>query len=529
MALSSLLDRWRAETDARDRHHGFSASIEAAEVDAMPDDLLENARRQAEKADPSVRAAALLRIARVESATDPSRARKTLLDGLSLVQELPRSVRTHFLQEARAVAAAVSPELLAEIPAGERGGLKRFASLNLIQIMLTHGHVDAAFDYISSQQPGSFPFMSVGGVLHGIDQQTREGAARRMALLRRAVEAWQQDPSHDDPHHHGHHEFVRLFGHFWKDFPPEEALAIVRRIVAEAAEEPDMGTSAGYGDGIHFTSQRQNTFFQILHVLRHLDPALAQSVIDSNDQLAAGVRRYPNGMQTMIEEGEAEAARRKADGATCGGGFIFAGDPKDFDRQRRLMDATRSGDFESSIEDAIEKYREDTSPATRNYAPKEYWPSTGAFRTLFYQAGKRLGPEAAELLERVPDDDLRLFASIELAAALAGVPASSIMHMKQPNPPGSPRSRGGRIVDAQMHREGTSSARMRSPDGRSIRCPKCLFQPAENLRWNCKCGHVWNTFWTSGLCPACHFQWKVTQCPHCGELSEHGAWYVSEP
>jgi hypothetical protein len=214
-------------------------------------------------------------------------------------------------------------------------------------------------------------------------------------------------------------------------------------IVAQAAEEPDTGTSAGYANEIHFTSPRQNTLFQILHVLRHLDPALAQSLIGSHDQLAAGARRYPNGLETMNEEAETEAKCRKADGATCGGGYILAGDPRDFDRQRRLIDATRSGDFERSIEDAIEKYREDTSAATRNYAPKEYWPSTGAFRTVFYHAGRSLGPEAAKLLKQIPDDDVRLFANIELAASLAGLPGSSITQMKQPYPPDSSRSGAG--------------------------------------------------------------------------------------
>jgi hypothetical protein len=404
--------------------------------------------------------------------------------------------------------------------------------------MVAHGHVDAAFDYLLHHDAASFPFLAVGNVLRQLDRLSPEGADRRRKLLRRAVEAWHLSPS--GRHHHEHGHFVRLFGGFWTEFPSEEALAVARMIVAQAAKEPDTGTSAGYPNEIHFTSPRQNTLFQILHVLRHLDPALAQSLIDSHDQLAAGVRRYPNGLETMKEEAEAEAERRKADGTACGGGggggshYILAGDPRDFDLQRKLIDAARSGDFEPSIEDAIEKYRADTSPATRNYAPKEYWPSTGAFRTVFYRAGRRLGSEAAKLLDQIPDDDLRLFATIELAAALAGVPESSITHMKQPNPPGSPGSRGGRIVDVRCSsrkviREGSNGSTMRSPDGRLIRCPKCLFRPSADLRWNCRCGHIWNTFWTSGVCPACHFQWEVTQCPQCGEMSEHQAWYTSEP
>jgi hypothetical protein len=497
----------------------------------MPEDLLEHARRQAEKADSSMRAAALLRIARAECVADVSRARRTLLEGLAVTRSLPGSVRQHLLEEACGVAAAVSPELLAEIPITRHGGHSRFASVNLVQTMLAHGHVDAAFDYLLQDRDGaSFPFLSVGGVLQRLDPDSPEYAARRMMLLRHAAELWRRSTS--GRHLHERNHFVRLFGHLWKEFPPEEALAVVRMIVAQAAEQPDTGSSAGYANEIHFTSPRQNTLFQILHVLRHLDPALAQSLIGSHDQLAAGARRYPNGLETMNEEAETEAKRRQADGATCGGGYILAGDPRDFDRQRRLIDATRSGNFDRSIEDAIEKYREDESAATRNYAPKEYWPSTAAFRTVFYHAGRRLGPEAAKLLEQIPDDDIRLFATIELAASLAGLPGPSITQMKQPHPTGL-FAVPGRIVNVgsslELHREDTNGPTMRSSDGRLIRCPKCFFQPSADLRWSCKCGHVWNTFWSAGRCPACQFQWEVTVCPHCREISVHQAWYASEP
>jgi hypothetical protein len=479
----------------------------------MPDDLLTYARRQAEKADPSVRAAALLRLARAESAADVGQATKTLLEGLEAVRGLPDFIQDLLLREAREVAAAVAPPLLAEIPIAAPFGHKRMLDANVVQIMLAHGHVDAAFEYLLQHDDPEFPFDSVGSVLNWLDSD------RRLMLLRRAVEAWRQSLS--DPGDQQRDWFVQLFGHSWKEFPSKEALEIAHMVVAEAADELDTETSAGYANEVHFTSAGQNTLFQVLHVLRHLDPALAQSLIDSHDQLAAGARRYPNGLETMHEEAAAEAERRKAEGATCGGGYIFMGDPRDFDRQRRLMNATQPGDFEPSMEDAIEKYREDTSPATRNYAPKAYWPSTGAYRSLFYQAGKTLGPEAAKLLGRIPEEDIRLFASIELASALAGLPASPISHMKQLYPPGSPPVRGRRMSGV-----GSSKKTMRSPDGRLIRCPKCRFRPYVDLVWNCKCKHVWNTFQTAGLCPACRFQWEVTGCPHCGEMSEHKAWYA---
>jgi hypothetical protein len=66
--------------------------------------------------------------------------------------------------------------------------------------------------------------------------------------------------------------------------------------------------------------------------------------------------------------------------------------------------------------------------------------------------------------------------------------------------------------------------------GRRIRCPKCEWEPSKHDRWHCDdaCGHVWNTFETSGRCPACQKQWRETACLRCGIWSPHDEWYVAE-
>jgi hypothetical protein len=490
----------------------------------MNDDLLRNARRQAEESDSSVRAAALLRIARIESWGETSRAHDTLFDALDQVRRLPMPNREYLLEEARIVAAAVAPESLAKIPAPLPGPHEQFESGQIVQAMLIHGHLDAALNFLLQDGgPTTFPFAYVGNVLHQLDPHNPESTVRRLTLLRRAVDAWRTSAPGT------HDRFIRVFGHFWKEFPVGEALTVAHEIVDRALKEPDTGASADYMNEIHFSSPRQHHLFEILHVLRHLDPNLAESLIEFQDQLAVAVRRFPYGMETMHEEAAAEAERRKDSGAACEGGYILAGNPADFAQQRALIDATRSGDFGPSIDYALAKYREDTSAETRNYAPKEFWPSTGQFRRILYQAGKRLGSAAAKLLDQIPDADLRLFATIELAAALAGVPESSITQRRNLN---SRETRGGRIIgfrsSPRTPRGTPDGPTMRSPDGILIRCPKCMFRPPIDLRWNCKCGHDWNTFWTSGRCPACHFQWETTQCPNCGEMSEHRGWYADE-
>jgi hypothetical protein len=61
--------------------------------------------------------------------------------------------------------------------------------------------------------------------------------------------------------------------------------------------------------------------------------------------------------------------------------------------------------------------------------------------------------------------------------------------------------------------------------GRWIRCPKCKWRPDKKARWQCVCGHVWNTFDTRGVCPSCDAAWANTRCPKCREWSPHEDWY----
>jgi anaerobic ribonucleoside-triphosphate reductase len=60
-----------------------------------------------------------------------------------------------------------------------------------------------------------------------------------------------------------------------------------------------------------------------------------------------------------------------------------------------------------------------------------------------------------------------------------------------------------------------------------ILCPHCDYRPVAEDRWSCmpSCGTSFHTFWTRALCPGCGWRWAQTQCPHCGELSQHEHWY----
>jgi hypothetical protein len=468
------------------------------------DDLLARARVEAERARAPIRAAALMRIARVETRFDRGQARITFEMGLAEARGLRGREGQAILSSARLLAAAVEPKLLHEIPSDGHRHHAGFERGMLVNVMLQHQHVDAAFEYVTDGDSFGFPFGYAVNLIHRIEDESQ-----RVAVVRRAVEAWR---SGDDGEvlFRG---FNGFFGSQWRLLPSDEAREIVLEIVRKEMERPDEATSAGYPDGIRITSRREHMFFELLHVLRHLDPSLAESLIAGHEQLAAAARRFPKGRETMIEEDEERRRQMAASGQSCTGGFVMAGDPRDMPYMHSMIEASRSGDYEPPIGHALEKYKEDTDPENPNEAPKAMWPSTARFRSILHSAGKRLGKDAAVYLKRVPDEDLRLFARIELAAALAGLPEV----------PGSQMT-----YRPRQHRARIQGEPMLSPDGARVRCPKCEWKPSVENRWGCKCGHRWNTFWTRGLCPGCRYQWTETLCFGCGEVSPHADWYVRE-
>jgi hypothetical protein len=388
---------------------------EYAMLACMSDELLARAREQAERSDPSVRVAALLRIARVETAFDQDAARRTFEQALEASRWLSDRDGESLVDAARHLAAAVAPDRLGEIPASLGIG-EYLSSGNLCQIMLNHGHVDAAVSYlIRYDRPSGFPFMVVPVVMH-----QAVGDAARLAVLRAAIEAWRRN--RDDPFQRVD-RFIQMFETQWKELPPEEALAVVHEIVRFTLEQPDRRVTAVLDAerAVRITSRREHHLFRILHILRHLDPQLVDSLVANHEQLSAAARRFPKGKESVIEE--AEIRRRSAAATTSGaGGYWMVGQARDFPLFHALMKASTDGNFGPPIEHALERYREDSSAGKPSRSAKEYWPSTCAFRRISHSAGKRLGRDAADYLDRIPDADLRLFAQIELAAAIAGLP-----------------------------------------------------------------------------------------------------------
>jgi uncharacterized protein (TIGR03435 family) len=379
----------------------------------MLQDLVSEAREQAERAAPAVKTAALFHLARVLTKVDPAEAEHVLDEGLALAATLPEDHQDVLLGEAAALAATVSPRKA--FPLARKALLDRESVLVRTLInMLEHGHVADAVAYLSDPDPGDvYPF---DAVLVAMSRASDDDA--RLRVFRGAIRAMRERQSSSGPESFlDRHRFTRLFTHHWRRLPADEARSVVRDLVEWIQGEPDSLTNARVSAGSHtvqFSSTHEQRLFEILGPLRHLDPDLVSSIARDYPQLSAAAERFPYGQESMNASMQAEAPMPREP----------IEQPDYIDVGRRLIpipEAIRT-EFKDAFAVALDIYAADSNPETVNDAPEEVWPSAFEFRKILYKAGQHEGPAAVRHLDRIPAPALRLLAQIELAAALAGLP-----------------------------------------------------------------------------------------------------------
>jgi hypothetical protein len=465
----------------------------------MSQQLLLAACEQAERSEAAVRAVALMHIARVLARSDQAAAGQQLEQGIALAREVDGDAKSLLLSNAISLAAAVSAKRALPLYAEYRR-MDPFGGpiISLVNVMVEHGHIADAITYLNDPLPGDrFPLHFVNNLERGCpDDESR----RR--LLELAVREW-RNPAPREGHdkQFAAQSFTALFGRCWDLLPRDVATPVLKELVDWALfmkSEPCEYTFAGPEDP-KLASEQEFELFRLIPALQQLEPDLAHSLLETRPQLAAAVKRFPLGMRS-VWDGQCKYDPARDDLVEIGESELMP-----------IAEALAT-DFEAAFRSAHERFAEDSDAESPNDAHKECWPSAREFRHILFKAGQHQGVAAAKHLDRIPDPDLRLFAQIELCAALAGLPQL-----------------GGLTTQKRWKPKMLSPAELDQIFGAAlpnIRCPQCKWTPrTKNLR-SCKCGHHWNTFDTRGLCPGCGHQWEITGCLQCGAMSPHAEWYV---
>ena len=160
-------------------------------------------------------------------------------------------------------------------------------------------------------------------------------------------------------------------------------------------------------------------------LIEELLPEQARELVRKKRELARAIKRYPRGMKTISEEVRASSPQEKPEATTSTSSasvIMFAG------REEReyafaLLAAQSTQDYGDAIKSARAAYTRDNGPnGSNNCPPKAFWPSTAMYRSMFYFMGRAAAGNTENLLNHLPDSDVRIFAQIELAAGLCGLP-----------------------------------------------------------------------------------------------------------
>jgi hypothetical protein len=206
--------------------------------------LLDDALIQAENFPQPVCVTARLHIARVLTAYSKEDARALLLRALREMEQLVLGHHDRQLiqREAHMLTAAIAPDLIMKLPPLDERMMRHY-EFPLFRTMLDHGNADAAFDLlIHFDHSAQFPHMAVPMVL----QYCADGE-RKLALVRRAIQAWRDSPvmhaeSIAPRRSFGRFEFLNTFVHNWMLLQEGEALVVARELVVSILNKEDAPT-----------------------------------------------------------------------------------------------------------------------------------------------------------------------------------------------------------------------------------------------------------------------------------------------
>lgn len=187
-------------------------------------------------------------------------------------------------------------------------------------------------------------------------------------------------------------EFYRLFSRPFRLLDRDEANAWLDELLHRVKTLPNDRISARFGGGVHLETLADRHIFEILNTLRVLKPpAFVDALLRQYPAVSAAARVFPNGMEGMDPAPPA--------------GFVEFLAPQI--------------SIERLLDEAHHLFIEDVNS---NAAPRAFWPSAHAYNLALYCAGERYGEKGRGHLQSVPDPEISILASIELAAGILGIP-----------------------------------------------------------------------------------------------------------
>ncbi|HZQ90812.1 MAG TPA: hypothetical protein VFA60_03375 [Terriglobales bacterium] len=266
-------------------------------------DLLAKSETQARALPPAMRSLALAQIAAAEVLSERDHAVSLLREAFlaaTSIQDDPTAkdyLQDLILQALIPLNQAAADELTQQ--AEER---PRRAALGLLMGQAARHHqFDRALDILNrlAGEPGDFPYQRATELMMAIPAERN---ADRVFVFGQAFNHYKGEPAATSMHVTGE-TFSRMLARFWNWLPKAMVLEAIEEILAKAkkadGEEGVQVTAATAEGSASFNSYYEYCLFEVLPVLRKLDPQHADSLLRDTAQLRPVIEKYANGLQSL--------------------------------------------------------------------------------------------------------------------------------------------------------------------------------------------------------------------------------------
>lgn len=258
-------------------------------------------------ANPSVRSYALVEVARAYARSDKAEATRLLDQAFELTKIVPPSTGKTFLEEMIcSQTILLAPSRLDDFLHQSDPEARRSALRILLQRYGQANEIDKALEVINRlANEDEFPYGDADRILPKMPQNSR---SEKQALFARALASYKN-------HQHDAilpgNDFGVLLTHIWKDIDKATVRDGIDYMLQEARKQAESGqnsmqiTVTSAKGSASVGSSYEYRLFQLIPVLREIDPSTAKDLLDQYSQTKQLLSRFPDGLGSF-EDGKGD-------------------------------------------------------------------------------------------------------------------------------------------------------------------------------------------------------------------------------
>jgi hypothetical protein len=282
--------------------------------------IINSATANATALEPAMRSFVLDGVASALKKCDPGKVRKVLVDAFTASLEIPESeeqyeeqwgtyegspdplmitARTNLETKNQLQIAALTDLLAVDEPKAEsllprsEPVVRQLLSLQIITKAAHARQFDKALSFLNQLGVGQgFPYGAATELLLLLPPERN---VQKQEIFQRAMASDREAPTLLI----GGDDFVSMIVRFWRHLPPAIALAAIRQVLDEAQSDKSPITLRSASTSASFNSAYEYRIFELLPILRELDNAEAEKLLEASIQAKTQLERLPNGLQSL--------------------------------------------------------------------------------------------------------------------------------------------------------------------------------------------------------------------------------------